>query len=823
MMKRLSDIVIEKRLPILCLISVVTLFFLYFAVTRMTVKTIFSDLLPTNHAYVNLHNEVRDKFGGANQVLIMIQVRDKEDGGELNDVFNYETLSMVKDIEAELFLLPGVDRNKIFSLASRKLKDFKVTAEGMAMKDVMFPNVPNTPAGLDELRKTVYGSPVCYPALVSLDSKKTLLMADFFEDKIDYRAIFKELQRIRKKYENKNNIVAISGEPMHLGYIDSYVGDVLKILGYTIVGMMVVFFLFFRSKRGMFLPIIAGMVSAIWGLGFLSLFRFNLDPLVIVFPFLISAMAASHSVQIIKRYNEEAFRVKDVQQACKNTLAALFAPGAAGILTESIGILVIALVPIPALQKISLSCAFWAFATIAIVMFMTPILLSYMPIRAVAEGKGWLDRSLRRSGYWICGWGKYLVLALALILTVWGTSFINKVTVGNAVPGSEVLWPWHRYNVDSFRITFAMPLLNPLFIIVEGDESQAIGLNPALMRDVNELTRYMMRTPNMRVIFPMTCLMQISMRQRAVRDNDPNWNFFPTVDTQLKMLYKQVVFMAAPGAMDKFIDTDERAMNIIIFCRDKTGETIRIVLKRVKEFIREKSAFGIREKDVERKGLDKLVYWVDGLVSTHEPPMPTKPQIEGMPKAYYRLAGGAVGVQAAINEALELYSFWTFILAFVAVFLLVSLVFKSFLCGFVCTLPLLIANAMSIVVMVVNAEKMPLTTATLPVSAVSIGLGVDYGIYLISRIIEEYRRTNSWEESIAETLGTTGKAIVYIGITIVVGIVFWFLSKMMFQAMMGMLLAIILLLNMIGSLFIIPAYIALFKPKFIVRAAQNGK
>jgi len=275
--------------------------------------------------------------------------------------------------------------------------------------------------------------------------------------------------------------------------------------------------------------------------------------------------------------------------------------------------------------------------------------------------------------------------------------------------------------------------------------------------------------------------------------------------------------------MDKFIDTDERAMNIIVYCRDKTGETVREVLKRVRDFIRDKSRFGIREKDVERKGLDKLVYWVDGLVSKHEPPMPTKPQIEGMPKAYYRLAGGAVGVQAAINEVLELYSFWTFILAFVAVFLLVSLVFKSFLCGFVCTLPLLIANAMSIVVMVFNNPPLPLTTATLPVSAVSIGLGVDYGIYLISRIIEEYRRTNSWEESIAETLGTTGKAIVYIGITIVVGIVFWFLSKMMFQAMMGMLLAIILLLNMLGTLFIIPAYISLFKPKFIVRAAQSGK
>ena len=226
---------------------------------------------------------------------------------------------------------------------------------------------------------------------------------------------------------------------------------------------------------------------------------------------------------------------------------------------------------------------------------------------------------------------------------------------------------------------------------------------------------------------------------------------------------------------------------------------------------------------VERKGLDKFVHWVDSLVSEHEPPIPVKPPVEGMPRAYYRLAGGAVGVQAAINEALELYSFWTFVIAFVAVFILVSLVFRSVLCGFVCTIPLFIANAMSIVVMVFNNPPLPLTTATLPVSAVSIGLGVDYGIYLISRIIEEYRKSENWETAISEALGTTGKAIVYIGITIVVGIIFWFLSKMMFQAMMGMLLAIILLLNMLGAIFIIPSYIALVKPKFIVRAALRNK
>jgi hypothetical protein len=112
-------------------------------------------------------------------------------------------------------------------------------------------------------------------------------------------------------------------------------------------------------------------------------------------------------------------------------------------------------------------------------------------------------------------------------------------------------------------------------------------------------------------------------------------------------------------------------------------------------------------------------------------------------------------------------------------------------------------------------SPLPLTTATLPVSSVGIGLGVDYGIYLISRIKEEYEKKGTIEEAISTALGTTGKAIVFTATTLLIGICFWFLSKLMFQALMGLLLAIILLFNMLGALLIIPSFIALFKPKFI--------
>jgi hypothetical protein len=172
-------------------------------------------------------------------------------------------------------------------------------------------------------------------------------------------------------------------------------------------------------------------------------------------------------------------------------------------------------------------------------------------------------------------------------------------------------------------------------------------------------------------------------------------------------------------------------------------------------------------------------------------------------------------VQAAINETLELYQIWTFLLALTTVFVFCSISFRSFLGGLIVVFPLLLSNILAFMFMVFNNPPIPLTTATLPVSAVGIGLGVDYGIYLISRIKEEYQGKGTIEEAISTALGTTGKAIIFTATTLVIGICFWFISKLMFQALMGALLAIILVFNMLGALIIIPSIIAIFKPKFI--------
>jgi predicted RND superfamily exporter protein len=177
-----------------------------------------------------------------------------------------------------------------------------------------------------------------------------------------------------------------------------------------------------------------------------------------------------------------------------------------------------------------------------------------------------------------------------------------------------------------------------------------------------------------------------------------------------------------------------------------------------------------------------------------------------------------VGVQAAVNETLTEYQLLTLGLSLLVVFIFCSVMFQSFVAGLIILAPLLLSNVLAFTFMVLNNPPLPLTTATLPVASIGIGLGVDYGIYLVSRIIEEYKNTGKdFPEIIAVSMRTTGKAIIYIATTLICGIIFWFFSKMMFQALMGLLLAIILTLNMLGALLVIPSLVLIFKPKFITK------
>lgn len=85
------------------------------------------------------------------------------------------------------------------------------------------------------------------------------------------------------------------------------------------------------------------------------------------------------------------------------------------------------------------------------------------------------------------------------------------------------------------------------------------------------------------------------------------------------------------------------------------------------------------------------------------------------------------------------------------------------------------------------------------VAAIGAGLGVDYGIYMLSRINDEFKQNRDMKLAIQRAFSTTGRAVVVTGITVIMGIVLWSFSAIRFQAEMGFLLAFLLFINFISG------------------------
>ena len=95
--------------------------------------------------------------------------------------------------------------------------------------------------------------------------------------------------------------------------------------------------------------------------------------------------------------------------------------------------------------------------------------------------------------------------------------------------------------------------------------------------------------------------------------------------------------------------------------------------------------------------------------------------------------------------------------------------------------------------------------ATLPVIALGVGIGVDYGIYIYSKLSTYLVQGMPLREAYLNTLKTTGKSVAFTGMTLAIGVVLWVMSPIKFQADMGILLTFMFLWNMLGALILLPA------------------
>jgi predicted RND superfamily exporter protein len=772
-MRRLAAFIVQKRATILCIIVLTTLFFSYHAV-KIEIYTAFSDLLPRDHPYIKVHNEFWKTFGGANVVLISVEATD-------GDIFSPAVLEKVKKLTELIERTPGANNYQIFSIARQKVKDVRATAWGIEVQPVMWPNVPRSPEGIERLRDIVFANPTIVGRLVSQDGKAALITAAFHEERLDYAALFQRIQQAIRETEDAKSRVFAAGEPILYGWIYHHLRDIGLITALTCLTILALLVLYYRNLNGVLIPVLSALVTFIWGTGFTALLGYNFEPLILVVPFLIAARTISHSIQFRERFFEELERWGDKETAAVESAAGLMMPGSISIVTDAIGLTVLLVAPMPILTKLAIAGSFWVLSNLATVVILDPILCCYLPAprHLPRGGEGhWLETPLRRvGGFCVHRLGRILVTACFAGVIAWSVYWYQFLAIGDSRPGSPLLWPDSNYNQSVRHINEKFQGTDHLYVIVKGEAENTMK-SPILLETMEAFQRHMLRSPH---VGGTDSLVDLTRQINTVlHHNDPRWGLLPRSADDVGGILMVAEHGSEPGDFDRWVNYNFQHGRLTFFLYDHKGDTLREVFDRAKEFIR-----------------------------SHP-----------VPGAEFKLASGHAGVLAAANEVIARSDKLTLGLMLLAQLVFCAIGFRSWVAGLLFVGVVLLSNTFGMALMAY--WNVGLNVNTLPVISLGIGFGEDYGIYIVSRAIEEYFRQGrkDLDRALIDGVATAGKAVLYTAFLISAGIAFWSFSPLRFQAEMGYQLLIILTMNMLGGLLLLPALIGLLKPKFFVRPTK---
>ena len=189
------------------------------------------------------------------------------------------------------------------------------------------------------------------------------------------------------------------------------------------------------------------------------------------------------------------------------------------------------------------------------------------------------------------------------------------------------------------------------------------------------------------------------------------------------------------------------------------------------------------------------------------------------PNFRIRLATGAIALQQSVNDVVSENKWVILGLLNVIIFFVTSYAYRSFVAGFILLIPVNLSNFMLEAVMVLLG--IGLDVNSLPIASIGIGVGIDYGIYLVSRMCEEYQDSKDYGAAIQHAIQTSGKAIFFTATIVLISIMPWyFMSKLKFLSDMGLLLVMVMTINMVISLIVLPLLVWWIKPKFIAAEDQ---
>ena len=763
----LEHLVFGARRWILGVFLLLTAAFAAIAVQGLHIDTRYTKQLPLQHPYMRTYLAHYDEFGGANRVLIALVARQ-------GTIYTPEFLAALKLATDEVFFIPGVDRARVQSLWTPNTRFSEVVEGGIRAGDVIPSGFSPTPDGLAQVRENVLKANIV-GRLVANDFTGAIVSAQLLEKdpatgkSVDLIRIGNALEAVRAHIERGDPALGIPPQAMDvrvIGYakvVSDIAAGALSVVLFAIVTValtLLLVWLYIQSLKIAIVPVLCSLVAVIWQLGLLVILGYGVDPIGILVPFVIFAIGVSHGVQKISAVGDAAMDGADPLEAARRTFRLLFLPAIVALLADLMGFVTILAIPVGVIREMAVTASVGVGVVILTDLVLLPSVVSY-----VRPGGDYAARVHARQITLAQIWDRLAQIATprpaaiaviaSLVVGVVGYSIGRHTPVGDTMAGVPELRPQSRYNVDTDVITHKFSIGTDVLNVIA--ETPANGcVDHDVMRYVDTFAYHMANVEGVRNVMSLPGVAKVI--SAGWSEGSLKWRSLPRDQRSL---------VQAQGFVDTstgLLNGDCSVMPVMLFLADHRAETI-----------------------------DRVI----GAVKSYQPP-------REVPGVRLRLATGNVGVMAAQMEEVRAKELPILFGLFAVIALMCLLTFRSWVGTIVVMLPLTLVSILAYTTMAIVGIGLKVTT--LPMVALGAGIGVDYGIYLYSRMQAALAEGATVREAYHRALRVTGASVFFTGVTLALGVATWVFSPLQFQADVGLMLTFMFIVNMLAAMLLIPVF-----------------
>jgi len=649
----------------------------------------------------------------------------------------------------------------------------------------ILPRGPITDATVAHVRERVAANPSYVPHLVAKDGHAVAVNVFFDRDLGEAEAarVDADISRVVEAYDGPGTIHFTGVIHIQARAVQLMRADLVRFLPLSLVCMMIVLWLAFRSFRAIVLPLVSITLGVGELLGVMGWLGVPITLATLVLPSLLLVIGGSYAVHVTAAVLEGEAE-HEGSRLLEGVIHRVGLPVIVSAITTSIGFGSLAFHPIPAIATLGVFAAIGVALTTVGCLIGLPLAFMVLPARgrkatdaATAEQPALdafsgLDRILLRIVD-VAVRRRKLVYAIAAAIAV--VSFVGALRVRVDTDVLAAFRESSDVRVAHEAIAEHLAGASPVSVVVKGTE-------PGYFKSVVALRR-------------VKDLQQFIDELDGVDATVSIVNYLDALDLGLQSAggdltvdeHGEVVEKPAPPS---FWDAPAAQLPQVLKLIELSKETFSGVVEPTFQRIR----ITVRTSLTSSRDVEQLADEIETYASNM------------FPAGVEARATGNLVVVSALSDRVLIGQVQSVAFAFGVIFLLVTVMFLSARVGFAAMIP----NVLPVIVFfgVMGWARVELNLATSIIASLALGIAVDDTIHFMARLNRLVKTARSQHEALLETMRAVGRAVVATTLTLTAGFFVMVLSEFVIISQFGWLSAFTLLVALVTNIVLLPALLA---------------